>query len=60
MNLDYCIGELLDEEYQEEIFDYFRETPTDSMEDAVEEFEGVYSEQELRLMRIKFLSELGN
>jgi len=60
VNLDYCIGELLDEEYQEEIFDYFRETPTDSMEDAVEEFEGVYSEQELRLMRIKFLSELGN
>tara|TARA_R110002049_G_scaffold6899_12_gene42012 strand:- start:2555 stop:4753 length:2199 start_codon:yes stop_codon:yes gene_type:complete len=60
INLDYCIGELLDEEYQEEIFDYFRETPTDSMEDAVEEFEGVYSEQELRLMRIKFLSELGN
>jgi ATP-dependent DNA helicase RecQ len=60
INLDYCIGELLDEEYQEEIFDYFRETPTDSIEDAVEEFEGVYSEQELRLMRIKFLSELGN
>ncbi|MBR9831933.1 DNA helicase RecQ [Acidiluteibacter ferrifornacis] len=60
VNLDYCIGELLDEEYQDEIFDYFRETLTDSIEDAVDEFEGIYSEQELRLMRIKFLSELGN
>lgn len=60
VNLDYCIQELLDEEYQEEIFDYFRETMTDSMEDAVEEFEGVYSEEELRMMRIKFLSEMGN
>ena len=60
VNLDYCIEELLDEEYQDEIFDYFRETKIDSIEDAVEEFEGIYSEQELRLMRIKFLSELGN
>ena len=60
VNLDYCLNELLDEEYQEEIFDYFRETETDSIEDAVEEFDGVYSEEELRMMRIKFLSIMGN
>ena len=60
INLDYCLNELLDEEYQEEIFDYFRETETDSIEEAVEEFDGVYSEEELRMMRIKFLSNMGN
>lgn len=60
INLDYCLNELLDEEYQDEIFDYFRETEVDSIEDAVEEFDGVYSEEELRMMRIKFLSIMGN
>lgn len=60
VNLDYIINELLDEEYQEEIFDYFRETEVDSIDAAVEEFDEVYSEEELRLMRIKFLSNLGN
>ncbi|KAA3649984.1 MAG: DNA helicase RecQ [Bacteroidetes bacterium] len=60
VNLDYIIDQLLDEEYQEEIFDYFRETEEDSLEDALEEFDGVYSEEELRMMRIKFLSIMGN
>ena len=60
VNLDYCINELLDDEYQEEIFDYFRETEVDSIDDAVEEFDGTYSEEELRMMRIKFLSIMGN
>lgn len=60
VNLDYILDELLDDEYQEEIFDYFRDTEEDSIDDAVEEFEGVYSEEELRMMRIKFLSMMGN
>jgi ATP-dependent DNA helicase RecQ len=60
VNLDYIINDLLDEEYQEEIFDYFKETEEDSIDDAVEEFDEAYSEEELRLMRIKFLSNLGN
>lgn len=60
VNLDYILNELLDEEYQEEIFDYFRETEEDSIDDAVEEFDGVYSEEELRMARIKFLSIMGN
>jgi ATP-dependent DNA helicase RecQ len=60
INLDYIINDLLDEEYQEEIFDYFRETEEDSIDDAIEEFDGAYSEEELRMMRIKFLSMMGN
>lgn len=60
VNLDYCLNELLDEEYQEEIIEYFTETEVDSIEDAVEEFDGVYSEEELRMMRVKFLSIMGN
>lgn len=60
VNLDYCLNELLDEDYQGEIIDYFKEKETDSIEDAVEEFDGVYSEEELRMMRIKFLSIMGN
>ncbi len=60
VNLDYILNELLDDEYQEEIIDYFRETEEDAIEDAVEEFDGVYSEEELRMMRIKFLSIMGN
>lgn len=60
VNLDYILNDLLDEEYQDEIIDYFRETEVDSIEEAIEEFDGVYSEEELRMMRIKFLSIMGN
>ncbi len=49
------------EEQQDEIFDYFKDdAETDSIEEAMEEFEEEYDEEELRLMRIKFLSELAN
>ena len=60
VNLDHILNDLLDEEYQEEIFDYFRETEEDSIDDAIQEFDGTYSEEELRMMRIKFLSIMGN
>ena len=60
INLDYFIDEILDEEQQNEIFDYFKEAESDSIECAKEEFEGEYEDEELRLMRIKFLSELAN
>ncbi|MFT5666226.1 MAG: ATP-dependent DNA helicase RecQ [Vicingaceae bacterium] len=60
VNLDHILNELLDEEYQEEIMDYFKETEEDSMDDALEEFDEAYSEEELRMMRIKFLSIMGN
>ena len=48
------------QKYQEEIIDYFRETEEDSIDDAIQEFDETYSEEELRMMRIKFLSIMGN
>ena len=60
LNVDYCIDELLDEEQQEEIYEYFMEAESDKIQEALDEFEGEYDEEELRLMRIKFLSEVGN
>ncbi|MCK5815250.1 MAG: RecQ family ATP-dependent DNA helicase, partial [Flavobacteriaceae bacterium] len=60
LNIDYHLDEILDEDQQEEIFDYFMEADTDVIETAMEEFEGDYEEEELRLMRIKFISEVAN
>jgi ATP-dependent DNA helicase RecQ len=60
VNLDYYIDEEVDEDDQEDVFDYFMEAETDDLEDALEEFEGAYSEEEMRLLRIKFLSEVAN
>ena len=60
INLDYILNEILDDDYQEEIIDYFRETEEDSIDDAIAEFDEAYSEEELRMMRIKFLSIMGN
>ena len=60
INIDYYINDILDDEEQEEIYDYFREAETDSLDEAHAEFDGDYDEDQLRLMRIKFLSEMGN
>ena len=60
LNISYYIDDILDEDQQEEIFDYFMEAKTDLIEDALEEFDGDYDEDELRLMRIKFMSEVAN
>jgi len=60
INIDYCINELLDEEQQEEIFDYFMESESDRIQDAMDEFDGEYDYEELRLMRIKFISQVAN
>lgn len=61
INIDYYINEVLDEDNQEEIFDYFREAENDSIAAAVAELgEADYSEDHIRLMRIKFLSDMGN
>ena len=61
LNLDYYIDEILDEEKQEDIFDYFLNAETDSMEAALsDEDNEEFSEEELRLMRIKFMSEYAN
>lgn len=62
VNLDYYINELIDEDKQDELFDFFQEdAETGSIEEALAEFEGDgYSEEEIRLMRIKFMSEMAN
>lgn len=61
LNIDYYLNEILDEDRQEEIFEYFREAEDDSVEAALKELgENDYSEEDIRLMRIHFFSELGN
>jgi len=61
INIDYYLDEILDEDHQEEIFEYFREAEDDSIEAALKELgEDEYTENDIRLMRIRFLSELGN
>jgi len=60
LNINYWINEILDEEQQEELHEYFLEAETDSIEDAMEEFDGDYEYEEIRLYRIKFISEVAN
>ena len=60
LNINYWIDEIFDEDQQEEIHDYFMESESDDIEAAIEEFDGEYDEQELRLYRLKFISEVAN
>lgn len=60
INIDYFINEMMDEDEQEEIYDYFKEAETDALNEAFDEFDGDYDEEQLRLMRIKFMSEMAN
>ena len=50
----------MDEDHQEDIFEYFRESESDSLEEAINELGSEYTEEEIRLVRIKFISEMGN
>lgn len=61
LNLTYFVDELIDEDRQDEVFDYFQSAENDSIDDALKELgESDYSREEIQLMRIKFMSELGN
>jgi ATP-dependent DNA helicase RecQ len=61
LNLDYYIDSMVDEERQHDIYAFFREeAETDSFEDAIKELGNEFEEEEIRLVRIKFLSEMGN
>ena len=60
LNIKYWVDDMLDDDQQEEIHDYFMESTTDKIEDALKEFEGDYDIDELRFMRIKFISEVAN
>ena len=60
LNIDYFLEEILDEENMLEIYDYFKTSDTDNINIAIEELGGEYSEEEIRLVRVKFISEMGN
>ncbi|MBL4625844.1 MAG: DNA helicase RecQ [Flavobacteriales bacterium] len=61
LSINYCLDDTMDEDHQEEVFDYFSEAETDSIQDALDELgEDEYSEDDIRLMRIKYISEVGN
>ena len=60
LNIDYFLEEILDEENLNEIYDYFKNSDTDNIDVAIEELRGEYSEEEIRLVRVKFISEMGN
>lgn len=60
VDIDYYIEDILDDDSIDEIIEYFMEAETDSIDDAFNEFDGDFTEEELRLMRIKFMSEVAN
>ncbi|MBO7110615.1 MAG: DNA helicase RecQ [Bacteroidaceae bacterium] len=60
LDIDYFIDSVMDEDRAEDIYDYFRESESDSIDDAIDELGDDYSEEEIRLVRIKFISEMGN
>lgn len=60
LNIDYFLEEVMDDDHVDDIYDYFMESDTDSIDDAIDELGSDYSEDEIRLVRIKFLSEQAN
>ncbi|MGN0213059.1 MAG: DNA helicase RecQ [Muribaculaceae bacterium] len=60
INIDYFLNEIMDEDHQEDLFEYFKESESDDIEAAIQELGSDYTEEEIRLVRIKFLSEMGN
>ncbi len=60
INISYFIDEVVDEDHQDDIFDYFKESESDDLEAAINELGSECTEDEIRLVRIKFLSEMGN
>jgi len=60
INIDYFLNDVMDEDHIRDIYEYFKDSETDDLESAIEELGGDYTEEEIRLVRIKFLSELAN
>ena len=60
VNIQYAIDDLFDEDQQEELHEYFMEAENNDIQEAVEEFDGEYEEDDLRIFRIKFMSEVAN
>ena len=60
INIDYFVNDVMDEDHVEDIYAYFKESETDDLESAIEELGSDYTEEEIRLIRIKFLSDMAN
>ena len=60
LNIDYFLDDVMDDDHVDDIYDYFMESETDDLEAAMDELGGDYTEDEIRLVRIKFLSEQAN
>ena len=60
INIDYFLNDVMDEDHVEDIYEYFKDSETDELEDAINELGNEYTEEEIRLVRIKFLSEMAN
>ena len=60
LNIDYFLDEVMDEDHVDDIYEYFRESDTDNLQVAIDELGDEYSEDEIRLVRIKFISEMAN
>ena len=60
LNIDYFLDEVMDEDHIDDIYDYFAESDTDSLDAAIDELGSECSEDEIRLVRIKFISEMAN
>jgi ATP-dependent DNA helicase RecQ len=58
LNIDYYVDDILDQDQQEELHEYFLESESENISDALKEFEGEYDEEELRIFRVKFLSDV--
>jgi ATP-dependent DNA helicase RecQ len=60
LNIDYFLDEIMDEDHLDDIYEYFKESTTDDINEAINELGDEYSEEEIRLVRIKFISEMAN
>ena len=60
LNIDYFIDEVMDEDHIDDIYDYFCDSETDDLEEAMKELGEDYTEEDIRLIRIKFISEMAN
>lgn len=60
LNIDYFLRDVMDDDAIDDIFDYFMEADTDDLDTAIEELGGDYTDENIRLVRIKFISEVAN
>ena len=60
INIDYFINDVIDDDHVEDIYLYFKESETDDLDAALDELGNDYTEDEIRLVRIKFISEMAN